>query len=82
MINGNESIKISGKVCRKGLVMVMKGALSDTEARRILNTGQKEMRKETALKMLKDGELAIDKIAKYTGLKVEEVKQLAELQKL
>lgn len=63
-------------------MMVMKGALSDTEARRILNTGQKEMRKETALKMLKDGELAIDKIAKYTGLKVEEVKQLAELQKL
>lgn len=58
----------------------MKGALGDPEIRRILNTGQNEIRKETALRMLKAGELSVDKIAEYAGLKVEEVKQLAELQ--
>jgi predicted HTH domain antitoxin len=58
----------------------MKGAIGDPEIRRILNTGQNETRKETALRMLKAGELSVDKIAEYAGLKVEEVKQLAELQ--
>lgn len=57
----------------------MKGALGDPEIRRILNTGQNETRKETALRMLKDGDLSVEKIAEYAGLKVEEVKQLAEL---
>ena len=58
----------------------MKGALGGTAARRILNTGQNETRKETALKMLRDRELPIEKIAEYSGLKVEEVKQLAKIQ--
>ncbi len=60
--------------------MVMKGALGGTVARRILNTGQNETKKETALKMLRDGELPIEKIAEYAGLKVEEVEQLAKIQ--
>lgn len=60
----------------------MKGALGDPEARRILNTGQRETKKETALRMIRDGELPVEKIAEYAGLKVEEVKQLAELQKI
>ena len=60
----------------------MKGALGDPEARRILNTGQRKKKKETALRMIRDGELPVEKIAEYAGLKVEEVKQLAELQKI
>ncbi len=60
----------------------MKGALGDPEARRILNTGQRETKKETALRMIRDGELPVEKIAEYAGLKVEEVKQLAELQNI
>ncbi len=60
----------------------MKGALGDPETRRILNTGRKETKKETALRMLKDGELSLDKVAEYAGLKEEEVKQLAELENL
>lgn len=60
----------------------MRGVLGDTEARRILNTGRKETKKETALRMLKDGELSVDKIAEYTGLKLEEVEQLAEIKKM
>lgn len=60
----------------------MKGALGDTEARRILNTGQNETKKETALRMLKDKQLSLDKIAEYAGLKIEEVEQLAEIEKM
>ncbi len=62
---------------QKGVGDMMRGALIETEARRILNKGINEAQKETALRMLKDGELPIDKIAKYSGLKVEEVEQLA-----
>lgn len=61
---------------QKGVGDLMRGALIETEARRIKNEGQKEI----ALRMLQDGELSIDKIAKYSGLKVSEVEQLAELQ--
>jgi len=65
---------------RKGVGEMMSGALIETEARRILNKGISETKKEMALRMLKDGELSIDKIAKYSGLGVEDVEQLAELQ--
>ena len=60
----------------------MKGVLGGPAARRILNTGQKETKREMALKMLKGGELPVEKIAEYTGLKLEEVKQLSELKKM
>ena len=87
-------IELSGDVIReiakkyenvqKGLGDIVGGALIETEARTILNQGKSqginENKKETALRMLQDGELPIDKIAKYSGLKVSEVQQLAELQ--
>lgn len=69
---------------RKGIGGMMSGALLETEARTILNKGKDEGRnqtkKETALRMLQDGELPIDKIAKYSGLDIAEVELLAEFQ--
>ncbi len=63
---------------------MMRGAMIETSARRILNQGISqginETKKETALRMLQDGELSIDKIAKYSNLEVAEVEQLAGLQ--
>ncbi len=63
---------------------MMRGALIETEARRILNQGMSqginETRRKTALKMLKDKELPIEKIAKYSGLSIAEIEQLADLQ--
>ena len=69
---------------QKGVGDMMRGALIETSARTILNQGKSqgisETKKETALRMLQDGELPIDKVAKYSGLSVAEVEQLAELQ--
>ena len=64
---------------QKGIGGMMSGALLETEARTILNRGKDEAKKETALRMLQDGELSIDKIAKYSGLAVAEVELLAGL---
>ncbi len=82
-------IELSGDVIReiaqkyenvqKGIGGMMSGALLETEARKILNRGKDEAEKETALRMLKDGELSIDKIAKYSGLVIKEVEELAKL---
>ena len=83
-------IELSGDVIReitkkyenvqKGVGDIVGGALIETEARTILNQGINENKKETARRMLQDGELSIEKIAKYSGLKVSEVQQLAGLQ--
>ena len=83
-------IELSGDVIReiaqkyekvqKGVGGMMSGALLETEARTILNRGNDEAKKETALRMLKDGELSIDKIAKYSGLDVTEVELLTGMQ--
>ena len=67
---------------------MMRGTMIETSARRVLNQGISqgisqginETKKKTALRMLQDGELSIDKIAKYSGLEVAEVEQLAGLQ--
>lgn len=59
---------------------MMRGALIETEARTILNKGISQNQRETALKMLQKGKLTIEEIAEYSGLKVEEVEQLAKLQ--
>ena len=59
---------------------MMSGALLETETGTILNRGKDEDKKETALRMLQDDELSIDKIAKYSGLDIAEVKLLAGLQ--
>ena len=64
---------------QKGVGDIMGGVLIETSARRLKNEAENETKKETALRMLEDGELPIDKIAKYSGLKVEEVDQLARV---
>ncbi len=65
---------------QKGIGGMMSGALLETEARTILNRGKDEAKKETAFRMLQDGELSIDKIAKYSGFDVAEIKLLEGLQ--
>ena len=77
---------------QKGVGDMMSGALIETEARTILNQGisqgikqgikqgANDTKKKTALIMLQDGELSIEKIAKYADLEVAEVEQLAETQ--
>ena len=86
-------IELSGDVIReiaqkyenvqKGVGDIMGGALIETEARTILNRGKDEGRnenkKETALRMLRDGVLPIEKIAEYSGLDVAEIEQLEGL---
>lgn len=65
---------------QKGVGDIMGGALLETSARRLKNEAENETKKKTALRMLQDGELSIDKIAKYSGLDIAEVKLLAGLQ--
>ena len=65
---------------QKGVGDIMGGALIETEARRILNKGISETKRETALRMLKRGKMTIEEIAEDTGLSVAEVEQLAGLQ--
>lgn len=65
---------------QKGVGDMMRGALIETEARTILNQGISQTKRETALRMLQDGKLAVEEIAKYSGLSITEVEQLAELQ--
>ncbi|MEY8327304.1 hypothetical protein AALB47_25965 [Lachnospiraceae bacterium 54-11] len=68
---------------QKGIGGMMSGALLETEARTILNRGKDEGRnenkRETAIRMLEDGILPIEKIAKYSGLVIKEVEELAKL---
>ena len=45
-----------------------------------MNRGKDEAKRETALRMLQDGELPIDKIAKYSGLDIAEVELIAGFQ--
>ena len=65
---------------QKGVGDMMRGALIETEARKILNQGKNEAKKEVAISMLKRGKLTIEEIAEDSGLSVEEVEQLAEIQ--
>ena len=67
---------------------VMRGAMIETNARRILNQGISqgisqginETKKKTALRMLKARKLTVEEIAEYTELSVAEVEQLSEEQ--
>lgn len=61
---------------QKGVGGMMRGPMIETEAKRILDKGKRE----TALRMIQDGELSIEKVAKYSGITIEEVKELAKLQ--
>lgn len=76
--NYNVQLVLDEGNVQKGVSDVMRGALIETEARTILNRGKDEAKKETALRMLQDGESSFDKIAKYSGLTVADVEQLAE----
>ena len=64
---------------QKGVGDMMRGALIETSARRLKNEAEKETKRNTALRMLKRGKLAIEDIAEYSGLSVAEVEQLAGL---
>ncbi len=85
-------IEISGDVMKaiaqkyenvqKGVGDMMGGALIETEARRILNKGISETKKETALRMLKRGKMTVEEIAEDSGLSIAEVEQLAALQSM
>jgi len=65
---------------QKGVGDMMRGALIETEAKRILEKGMSEAQKETALRLLKRGKQTVEEIAEDTGLSVAEVEQLAGLQ--
>ena len=65
---------------QKGVGDMMRGAMIETSARRILNQGINENKKTTARRMLKVGKLTIEEIAEYTELSVAEVEQLAGVQ--
>ncbi len=65
---------------QKGVGGMMRGPMIETEARRILNKGINEGKKETVLRMIQDGGLSIEKVAKYSGLAIKEVEELAKLQ--
>ena len=53
-------------------VAVMSKILEDMR-----NEKAKEVRVDNALRMIKDGELSFEKIALYSGLSIDEVKELA-----
>ena len=63
---------------QKGMGDIMRGALIETEARRLKDQAEKENARKTAQRMLKRGKLTIDEIADYSGLTVTEVEQLKE----
>ena len=63
---------------QKGAGDLVGGALIETTARNILSQGISQAQEETAIRMLQDGDLPKDKVAKYSGLKVEDVERLAE----
>lgn len=65
---------------QKGVGGIMGGALIETEARRILNKGIDETKREVVINMLKRGKMTIEEIAEDTRLSVAEVEQIAKLQ--
>lgn len=72
------------KNIEKGVGDIMGGALIETEARRLRDQAREEAEKETArktaLRMLKRGKLTVEEIAEDSGLTVEEVKKLENMQ--
>lgn len=63
---------------QKGVGRMMRGPMIETEAKRILDKGKRE----TALRMIQDGELSIEKVAKYSGLAIKEVVELTGREEL
>ena len=67
------------KNVQEGIGDMMSGALIETEARKILNQGISETKRNAALNMLKRGKLTVQEIAEDLGLSVAEVELLAGL---
>lgn len=69
---------------QKGVGDIMRGALIETEARRLRDEAKKEAKKEaargTAIRLLKIGKLTVEEVAIGSGLSVAEVEQLARFQ--
>ena len=53
-------------------------SFSDVYEERALKDGIQKGKAESALRMIADGELSLEKIASYTDLPLETVKKLAE----
>lgn len=64
---------------QKGVGGMMRGPMIETEAKRMLNKGINKEKRETALRMIQDGVLPIEKIAKYSGLAIKELEELTKL---
>ncbi len=64
---------------QKGTGDMVRGALIETGARKILNQGISQNQRETALRLLERGKQTIVEIAEDTGLSVKDVEQLAGL---
>ena len=66
------------------LVNVMGGTVIETESERLRREGREQgieqEKLDAAMRMLEDGNLTLEKIALYSGLSVEEVEKLTELQ--
>lgn len=60
----------------------MRGALIETEARRIKVAAENEIKKETAHNLIKNGKLTMEEIAECSGLKLAEVEKIAEEEKI
>ena len=69
---------------QKGVGDIMRGALIETEARRLRDQAKEEAAKEaaikTALRLFNIGKLTIEEVAIGSGLTVDEVKDLANMQ--
>lgn len=59
---------------------MMRGPMIETNARRLRDKAENDAKREAALRMLQDGELSIEKVAKYSGLMIEKVEELAKPQ--
>ncbi|MCI6018264.1 MAG: hypothetical protein MRZ59_05375 [Clostridiales bacterium] len=62
---------------RDGVKSVMGGRVLEHEAKKILNEGELKRAIENALRMIADN-LPLEKVAEYSGLSLEKVKELAD----
>lgn len=62
---------------RNGVIENLRKIHFSKEIVRCIIKAAKEVRVDSALRMIKDGELSLEKIALYSGLSVDEVKELA-----
>ena len=61
----------------EGIGEIMSGTMIETEARKILDQGEKKAEKKVAEAMLSDGK-PVDEIIKYTGVTIETLQEIAK----